>query len=303
MSIIVSIDSVHQVHQSLGLPSPKHPLITLVKTEAVKDYSDFTNVKIVNNLYQIAFKEMAAGNLNYGRNSYDFQDGTLVFTAPGQASEYTGNSDDDANLKGWSLLFHPDLIRKSDLAEKISSYGFFEYASNEALHLSLAERKHIEELRDKIEYEYSNNLDIHSLKLINSNLELLLDYCLRYYDRQFLSRTSLNQDIISKFEKTLKTYYKGSKEYELGLPTISYCANQLNLSPKYLSDLLKKETGKAAQEHIHLFIVEKAKNILLNSKASVGEIAYSLGFDYPQHFSNLFKSKTGSSPSDFRNLN
>ncbi|MGD1890915.1 MAG: helix-turn-helix domain-containing protein [Cyclobacteriaceae bacterium] len=278
-------------------------MITVVKTDTIDDYSAFKNVKIVNNLYQIAFKQAVGGSLTYGRNSYDFEDGTLVFTAPGQTSEYTDNSEGDNNLEGWSLVFHPDLIRKSDLAEKISRYGFFEYASSEALHLSLVERNHIEELRDKIEYEYSHNLDSHSLNLINSNLELLLDYCLRYYDRQFLSRTDLNQDVISKFEKTLKSYYKASKEYELGLPTISYCANELNLSPKYLSDLLKKETGKAAQEHIHLFIIEKAKNILLNSKDSVSEVAYSLGFDYPQHFSNLFKLKTGSSPSEFRNLN
>lgn len=303
MSNIVSINSVNQVHQALGLPSPKHPLISVLRTDTVEDFSGFTNVKVVNNLYQIAFKEAMVGNLNYGRNSYDFQDGTLVFTAPGQASEYTNNSDVESSLKGWSLVFHPDLIRKSDLADKIGSYGFFEYASNEALHLSIVERNHIEELRDKIEYEYSHSLDSHSLNLINANLGLLLDYCLRYYDRQFLSRTNLNQDVVSEFEKILKRYYEEAKEYELGLPTISYCASELNLSPKYLSDLLKKETGKAALEHIHMFIIEKAKNILLSSKDSVSEVAYTLGFDYPQHFSTLFKSKTGLSPREYRNLN
>lgn len=303
MSNIISIESVSQVHQSLGLPSPKHPLISVVKTDAIDDYSDFANVRVVNNLYQIAFKEIMVGSLNYGRNSYDFQDGTLVFTAPSQVSEYTTSSVGDLNLKGWSLVFHPDLIRRSDLAEKISAYGFFEYDSNEALHLSEVERNHIEQLRDKIEYEYSQKLDSHSLNLINANLELLLDYCLRYYDRQFLSRTVLNQDVISKFERTLKTYYRTYKETDLGLPSIAYCADQLNLSPKYLSDLLKKETGKSAQEHIHLFIVERAKNILLNSSLSISQIAYSLGFDYPQHFSNLFKSKTGNSPTEFRNFN
>jgi len=302
MSSIISIDSVSQVHQSLGLPSPKHPLITIVKADAINDYSVFKNVRIVNNLYQIAFKEVAGGKLNYGRNSYDFQDGTLVFTAPGQAMEYEDDSEVN-NYKGWSLLFHPDLVRKAPLADKIGGYAFFEYASNEALHLSYDERKHIEELRDKIEFEYGRNLDNHSLHLINANLELLLDYCLRYYDRQFLSRTNLNQDVVSRFEKTLKMYYQVSKENKLGLPSIAYCANELNLSPKYLSDLLKKETGKAAQEHIYLFVIEKAKNILLNSNDSVSEVAYALGFDYPQHFSNLFKSKTGSSPTEFRNLN
>ena len=303
MSNLVTINSVSQVHRSLGLAAPKHPLITIIKSESIKEYSNFKNVKIVNNLYQVGYKQGAGGTLTYGRNSYDYQEGTLIFTAPGQATEYKEDSGADDTAHGWSLLFHPDLFRRSDLADKIGEYGFFEYASNEALHLSEDERNHIEELRDKIEYEYSHNLDSHSLNLINSNLELLLDYCLRYYDRQFLSRTDLNQDLISKFEKILKAYYKTSQEYELGLPSISYCANELNLSPKYLSDLLKKETGKAAQEHIHLFIIEKAKNILLNSKNSVSEVAYLLGFDYPQHFSNLFKSKTGSSPSEFRNVN
>jgi len=303
MSEIVTIQDVYQVHQSLGLESPKHPLITVVRTKAVDDFSKFTNVKIVNNLYQVAFKEVILGQLNYGRSSYDFQEGTLVFTSPGQVSEYKESSKDEASLKGWSLVFHPDLIRKSPLATKIEQYNFFNYESNEALHLSFDERKHIEELRDKIIFEYQQNPDRHSLHLIVSNIEMLLDYCLRYYDRQFFSRTDLNQDVISKFEKTLKSYYQASKEDDLGLPSIAYCASQLHLSPKYLSDLLKKETGKGAQEHIHLFIVEKAKNILLNSNDSVSQVAYSLGFHYPQHFSSLFKSKTGSSPTEFRNLN
>lgn len=301
MSNIVYIDSVSQIHKSLGLPSPKHPLITVLNTDSIDDFSDFKNVKVVNNLYQIAFKETVGGNLNYGRSSYDFQDGTLAFTSPGQASEYI--DDPGSVFKGWAIIFHPDLIRKSDLANKIDGYGFFDYASNEALHLSLDEKKHIEELRDKIEHEYSHSLDSHSHNLINSNLELLLDYCLRYYERQFLSRTNMNKDVISRFERTLKTYYDTSKAHDLGLPSVTHCADELNLSAKYLSDLLKKETGKAAQEHIHLFVIEKAKNILLNSKQSVSEVAYSLGFDYPQHFSNLFKSKTGWSPSEFRGLN
>ena len=303
MSKIVTIQDVNQVHQSLGLEPPKHPLITVVSTKAVDDFSKFTNIKIVNNLYQVAFKEVIPGQLNYGRNAYDFQQGTLVFTAPGQVSEYKEHAEAEASLQGWSLVFHPDLIRKSSLATKIEQYNFFNYESNEALHLSFDERKHIEDLRDKIIFEYQQNLDRHSLHLVIANIEMLLDYCLRYYDRQFFSRTNMNQDVISKFEKILKSYYQTSKEDELGLPSIAYCAKQLHLSPKYLSDLLKKETGKAAQEHIHLFIVEKAKNILLNSNNSISQVAYALGFDYPQHFSNLFKAKTGNSPTEFRSLN
>ena len=185
MSDIITIDSVSQVHRSLGLPPPAHPLITVINTEGIDDYSSFTNVKVVNNLYHIGFKGTVNGSLNYGRNTYDFEEGTLVFTAPGQTTEYVEEEEAMGNMEGWSMLFHPDLIRKSDLADKITKYGFFEYASSEALHLSSNERNHIEDLRDKIQYEYNHSLDSHSLNLINSNLELLLDYCLRYYDRQF----------------------------------------------------------------------------------------------------------------------
>ena len=303
MGDIIRIDSVSQIHDFLGLEGPRHPLITVLPIDERTVTANYGNTTFMMDLFQISLKKGIEGNLSYGRNSYDFQDGTLIFTAPGQVIEYTNDEETNGPVEGWSLVFHPDLIRKSDLAGKIDRYGFFDYASNEALHLSFDEKTHIEELRDKIEFEYSHNLDSHSLNLINANLELLLDYCLRYYDRQFLSRTNLNQDLIAKFEKTLKVYYQASKAYELGLPSIAYCANELNLSPKYLSDLLKKETGRAAQEHIHQFLIEKDKNLLLNSTDSISEVAYALGFEYPQHFSNLFKSKTGSSPSDYRSLN
>jgi AraC-like DNA-binding protein len=171
---------------------------------------------------------------------------------------------------------------------------------NEALHLSNDERNTLEELLDKIEKEYSQNLDRHSQNLIISNIELLLDYCIRFYDRQFYTRSNLNVDVVSRFENLLKDYYKTDKVIDLGIPSVKYCALELNLSTNYLSDLLKKETGKTAQEHIHLFVIEKAKNHLLNSSNSISEIGYKLGFEYPQHFSNLFKSKTGFSPSEYR---
>jgi AraC-like DNA-binding protein len=174
---------------------------------------------------------------------------------------------------------------------------------NEALHLSEGELKTIEQLLDKIVQEYSQNLDKHSQNLIISNIELLLDYCTRFYDRQFYTRTNLNTDIVSKFERLLKAYYQTKMVDEAGIPNVQYMARELNFSSNYLSDLLKKETGKTAQEHIHLFVIEKAKNILLNSGNSISEIGYSLGFEYPQHFSKMFKLKTGMSPSEYRNLN
>jgi AraC-like DNA-binding protein len=210
---------------------------------------------------------------------------------------------ENAGDKGWTLAFHPDLIRKSKLADKINHYSFFNYEVNEALHLSEDERKTIEELLDKIEKEYSQNIDKHSQNLIISNIELLLDYCTRFYDRQFYTRTNINVDFVSKFEKLLKAYYETHMVDEIGLPNVQYLAKKLNFSSNYLSDLLKKETGKTAQEHIHLYVINRAKNSLLNSKSSISEIGYALGFEYPQHFSSLFKSKTGMSPSEYRNLN
>ena len=204
---------------------------------------------------------------------------------------------------GWSLVFHPDIIRKSEFSSKINKYSFFQYDSNEALHLSEKERSSIEDLLEKIVDEYSQKLDRHTQSLIVSNIELFLDYCLRFYDRQFYSRTNLNNDTISKFERLLINYYQFDEAHQKGIPSVKYCAKQLNLSPNYLSDLLKRETGKTTLEHIHYFLIEKAKTSLLNSSDTVSGIAYSLGFEYPQHFSNLFKSKTGLSPKEFRYLN
>jgi AraC-like DNA-binding protein len=298
------INSISQAHEAVGLPKPKHPLVTVVKTADYKPVVDFRGLKVVNNLYEVTLKQLGCGNLLYGKNSYDYEEGTLVFTSPGQVTVFEGEmpSDQETN-NGWTLAFHPDLIRKSDLAEKMSQYSFFNYEVNEALHLSEEELTTIEDILDKIVKEYSQNLDKHSQNLIISNIELLLDYCTRFYDRQFYTRSNLNLDFVSKFESLLNTYYQTKELGEVGLPSVKWLAGQLNFSSSYLSDLLKKETGKTAQEHIHLFVIEKAKNKLLNSEYSISEIGYSLGFEYPQHFSNLFKAKTGMSPREYRNLN
>lgn len=304
MSTTFEINTISQAHQSVGLPAPKHPLVSVVKTADFKPTVDFKGLKVVNNLYQIMLKNLDCGNLMYGKNSYDYEEGTLVFTSPGQVTIFDGELPQDLETDhSWTLAFHSDLIRKSNLADKINQYSFFNYEVNEALHLSEDERKTIEELLDKIVKEYSQNLDKHSQNLIVSNIELLLDYCTRFYDRQFYTRTNINVDFVSKFEKLLKSYYDSDESDYLGLPNVQYFAQKLNFSSNYLSDLLKKETGKTAQEHIHLFVINKAKNSLLNSRNSISEIGYSLGFGYPQHFSSLFKSKTGYSPSEYRKLN
>lgn len=297
------IHSISQAHQAMGLAKPRHPLVSVVKTKDYKPVVDLQGVKIINNLYQITLKDIGCGNLQYGKNSYDYEEGTLVFTAPGQVTIFDGEMPlENESTAGWTLAFHPDLIRKSTLADKIRDYTFFNYDVSEALHISEDEKNIIEDLLDKIVREYSQNLDRHSQNLIVSSIELLLDYCTRFYDRQFYTRSNLNSDVVSRFEHLLHDYYKTHKTHELGIPSVQYCANQLHLSTNYLSDLLKKETGKTAKEHIHLFVIEKAKNRLLSSSISISEIGYELGFAYPQHFSNLFKAKTGVSPKEYRNV-
>ena len=250
----------------------------------------------------ISLKDGISCSLNYGRNSYDFSKGTMVFSKPNQVlSSEDETIENDA--KGWILFFHPDLIRKSSLGQTINEYSFFDYEIHEALHISEEEQETITDIVKKIEKEYQQNIDKHSQKLILSNIKLLLDYCNRFYDRQFYVRTNLNQDHISEFELLLKNYFSSEKPYELGVPSVKYCGEQLNMSPNYLSDVLKKETGKSAKDHIQGFIVNQAKNQLLGITNSVSEIAYNLGFEYPQYFSKLFKKRTGITPAKFRSLN
>lgn len=302
----IALARVSQIHEMSGLPRPLHPLVSVVHNRDIKTVAELQGVKIINHLYTVIFKSSAAcSSFSYGRNTYDYEEGTLVFTAPGQVMQFESEDDNPPEIDpdGWSLVFHPDVFRKSDLAHKMRNYSFFKYDSKEALHLSDHERQTIEGFLDKIVQEYSQSPDRHSQHLITSNIELFLDYCLRFYDRQFFSRTNLNSDIISKFEQFLIQYYDANKMNSRGVPSVEYCAKELGFSPNYLSDLLKKETGKTALEHIHAFIVEKAKTQLLNSSDTIGVIAYSLGFDYPQRFSNLFKSKTGMSPKDYRGQN
>lgn len=306
MQQVVEIHKISQMHQMGGLPKPKHQLVSVIHNRDIQMISNLQGVKVINHLYTIIFKSShVCSAFSYGRNLYDYEDGTLVFTSPGQVMEFKSDAEEDTQIDpdGWSLVFHPNIFRKSDLADKINKYSFFHYDSNEALHLSDEERNSIEDLLNKIIQEYSQRLDRHSQHLIVSNIELFLDYCLRFYDRQFLSRTNLNSDFISKFERLLVNYYESDQACSQGVPSVEYCAKQLHLTPNYLSDLLKKETGKTTLEHIHLFLIEKAKNSLLNSSDTISGIAYSLGFEFPQRFSNLFKSKTGMSPKEYRSLN
>ena len=300
--MIITIDKIEDGHKLIGVPAPKHPLVSLVNLRDISKLPEGTDIKFMLNMYMISLKDGISCSLNYGRNSYDFSKGTMVFSKPNQVlSSEDETIENDA--KGWILFFHPDLIRKSSLGQTINEYSFFDYEIHEALHISEEEQETITDIVKKIEKEYQQNIDKHSQKLIISNIELLLDYCNRFYDRQFYVRTNLNQDHISEFELLLKNYFSSEKPYELGVPSVKYCGEQLNMSPNYLSDVLKKETGKSAKEHIQGFIVNQAKNQLLGSTNSVSEIAYNLGFEYPQHFSKLFKKRTGITPAKFRSLN
>lgn len=300
MKPFINLNTIADAHRVLGLDSAEHPLISLINLEHLKLDEFFSQNKYVFNFYHIGLKVGKNASLGYGRNSYDFQDGTLVFIAPGQV---ISPEDEDTDISGWMLLFHPDLLRHSELGNKINTFNYFSYSSNEALHLSKKEKTIISDLVNRIADEYSQNIDNHSQNVIVSTIELILNYCTRFYDRQFSTRTNNNKKYILQFEQLLHEYFSTEKPTEIGLPTVKYCGEAMGMSPKYLSDLLRKETGRNTQEHIHEYIINKAKNKLLSSKSSISEIAYSLGFEYPQYFSNLFKKETKLSPSEYRNLN
>lgn len=302
MNEIYRIKSISEVHNMFSLEKPKHPLITIIRKWPQIDF-DFENVKFTSEFYLLSMKgKMKGTTFQYGKNSYDFEDGTLVFISPNQVSSFAEQIE-ELDDSGWTILFHPDLIRKSELGKTIKNYSFFSYETNEALHLSDKEKLSLFELVKKIDLELNQNIDKHSQDIIIQNLESILKYSNRYYDRQFYTRANLNKDFVSKFEQYLQSYFSSSDLSEIGIPSINQCGEAMNMSGPYLSDLLKIETGSSAKDHIHSYLIEKAKTALLNSTSSVSEIAFSLGFDYPQHFSKLFKTKTGISPSKYRFMN
>ncbi|WP_299520237.1 AraC family transcriptional regulator [Winogradskyella sp.] len=299
MSEIIQIKSIGEACRAFGFPTPKHPLVDVVWAKDMPDFNQYLGVKYNTELFAISLKDGIEGSMGYGRNSYDFTDGTMVFSKPNQVLSVEEKTI-SADAKGWMLAFHPDLIRKSVLGKTINQYNFFDYEVHEALHISEDEKATLTDLVRKIVTEINQNIDKHSQKLIISTIELILDYCNRFYDRQFYVRTNLHQDHVAEFEHFLKDYFNSEKPTELGVPSVKYCGEQLNMSSNYLSDLLKKETGKSAKDHIYAFIVNSAKNKLLGSTVSISEIAYGLGFEYPQHFSKLFKRQTGMSPVKYR---
>jgi AraC-like DNA-binding protein len=302
MKELIHLQTITDLHRLFNLGISYNPLVTVLDFSKVTEQVE-QNSKITTDFYSIMFKNYCKNHIKYGRKEIDFQDGNLICISPNQTIEIDSEIEEREDKMGWGLFFHPDLIRSTTLNEKIRSYSFFNYEASEALHLSDKEKNILFECIQKIELELQENIDIHSLQIIVSTIELLLSYCQRFYGRQMITRSQTNKSIVSQIENILTQYFSGIKINELGLPTVKYLADKVNLSPSYLSDLLKKETGKNAQEHIHFYLIEEAKNLLINSEKNINEIAYNLGFEYPQYFNKLFKKKIGKTPMEYRNLN
>lgn len=298
MEEIVKIDSIAQYNAMRGMTT-KHPLVAVIDVSKAQPMP----ARSFNfGFYAVGLKELNLGQLRYGRRHYDYQEGSLIFIAPGQVVGLQYGVEPFAP-KGWILLFHPDLISGTPLGKHMQDYSFFSYDVNEALHLSEKEKSIVIDCFSKIEYELDQNIDKYSKGLIASNIELLLNYCTRFYDRQFITRENSNKGILERLEALMTGYFSSDKPQLEGLPSVAYCAEALHLSPNYFGDLVKKETGRSAQEYIQSKVIDVAKERVFDRNKSVSEIAYELGFKYPQHFTRLFKQKTGVTPNDYRTKN
>tara|TARA_R110001592_G_scaffold58212_3_gene176598 strand:+ start:1101 stop:2012 length:912 start_codon:yes stop_codon:yes gene_type:complete len=284
----------------LELPRPEHPMLSVFnsKGDGYLPCPKESSPPITNDCYSISLKKFVKGDLNYGRTKYDFTNGALIFIAPRQILQW--DSSVVFERKGFSINFHEDFLKGTELAQQIKKYGFFSYSVNEALHLSPKEEKQIESIVENIEIEYHNNQDEFSKEIIISQLSTLFKYANRFYERQFLNRKELSNNLLERFNLQLSEYFELGLLQEKGIPNIEQIANKMSVSQRYLSDTLKKETGKTTTEHLHLRLIDEAKNILLKPNKSISEVAYELGFEYPQYFSRLFKKKEGISPSEYR---
>lgn len=295
MGSIIKLETIQEYNQLLGAAT-LHPLVSIT------DFSKLKSIKHCRKnfgFYCVIYKELQCGTLQYGRSKYDYQDGTLVFISPGQVAG-ADDAGETLNPKGIALMFHPDLLHGTPLARRMREYTFFSYESNEALHMSERERQIILNCFNEIKEELEHAIDKHTKQIIASNIETLLNHCVRFYERQFITREIVNRDLLDNFEQILNSYYASEKPQTIGLPSVSYCAGQMHLSPNYFGDLIKRETGKSAQEYIQLTVMEKVKELLAESNKTISEIAYELGFKYPHHLSRIFKKVVGTTPNEYR---
>lgn len=296
------INSISEFHRLLSLPEPSHPLVSVTQVSDLKPAESEIWEQFFVNFYSISLKRDVTAKMKYGQQYYDFDKGTMNFIAPKQVQSLSIPDIQQMNQEcgqGYMLLFHPDFLYKHPLATAIKTCGFFSYAVNEALHLSEQEEKNVIEIFQKIAAEYQH-IDRHTQDIILSQIDLLLNYSNRFYERQFITRKAVNHDLVARMEQLLTEYFEHEQTLKTGLPAVEYFAGKLNLSTHYLSDMLRSLTGQSAQQHIHDKQIEKAKEYLTLSSLSVAEIAYQLGFEYPQSFNKLFKKKTDMSPLEFR---
>lgn len=295
MAEIMHANTIAQYNQWAGAET-QHPLVGFIDFSQV---GPLRHMRKLYGFYAVFLKNVKCGELRYGRHYYDYQDGSMLFIAPGQVF---GAEDDGVTFQpdGYILMFHSDLLRRTPLAQKMQEYTFFSYTENEALHLSADERRTIMECFQKIQTELSHPVDKYSKHLITDNIKLFLDYCARFYDRQFITREVVCHDLLTRFERMLDDYITSGLAKEKGFPTVQYCADSLKLSAGYLSDLLKKETGLTAQRVIHDKLIDHAKTQIASTNLTINEISYNLGFQYSQHFTRLFKRMEGISPKEYR---
>jgi AraC-like DNA-binding protein len=290
--------SLSEAAKAFGLPEPQHPLICMLGEESTRVVENSYPQSHVLNFYKISYKPRLSGRVRYGQHYYDFDEGGLLFAAPGQV--IGSNEEHGGVCSAYTLLIHPDFLLTYPLAKKIKQMGFFSYSANEALHLSDKEKEIIISIFKNIEEELNSRIDDFSHDVIISQLELLLNYANRFYKRQFITRKTLSNDVLQKLEEILDDHFNNDRSLSKGIPTVQYLSSQLHISPSYLSDMLRSLTGQNAQQHIHNKLIEKAKEKLSTTSLSVSEVAYELGFEHPQSFSKLFKTKTNQSPLEFR---
>lgn len=293
-----TFNSVSEIHSQMNLKKPANPLVSVVKLDDIHPESSEGIDTIVYNFHAIFLKRNFDGKVKYGQQYYDFDNGTMTFYAPKQKVSLIDYQ--PAKIEGWMLLIHPDFLHGYPLAKKIKDYGFFDYATNEALHLSEAEDEMISGLMQNLQREINASIDNYTQDVVIAHIDLMLNYCNRFYNRQFVTRKKVSNDLLVKFESILTKYFTENKTEISGLPSVQYFADQLFVSANYLNDMLKNLTGQTTQQHIHNYLIEKAKELLTSTSLPVNEIAYQLGFEYPQSFNKLFKNKTQQTPLKFR---